>query len=535
MRTESAVCYNKAVMLKTKEVSQDREETQTEKVYPIKKIWVDTRTGLLGVGTNAFVLLQAMLMMAVYILLAVLFRPFFYLSLALTAATAVGVLLCEKDGQSKASWLFVLLISCGSGYIIYFMADRRVCYGNAMRRFGEIRRRTARYAGEFRIENASRAVANDCEYIYRTGGFVPYTNTCTRYFSDGAEAFAEILKRISEARNFVFMEYFMVSDGSLLDELIEIFRDRCAAGVAVRLLYDDVGSAKTLTTATKNRIKEAGVELEVFSKMFSPAHLGLNFRDHRKIVVVDGKTGFVAGCNLTDNCVNRNAMEGIWKDAGVRMDGAAVDGLSLCFMRQWEFATQKSLDFAEYLNLYDAYENTAHVVPYAGGPELGGALCRGVYSTVVTGARERLYIMSPYFIPDSGLFNQIRDKALSGVDVRLVLPSVPDYTFVHRVTCSNAEKLMKCGAKVYYMEGAFVHAKVMLTENCMTVGSVNIDMRAFYQELDNGVYTDDPAVMEGALDDFTRTFRNNVVQEVPEHSVWDRFVTAVCRLISPLL
>lgn len=523
-------------MLKTKEVSQEEnEELQTDKVLPIKKIWVDRRTGLLGVGINAFVLFQAMLMMAVYVLLAVLFVPFFYLSLALTVVTAVGVLLCEKDGQSKASWLFVLLISCGSGYIIYFMADRRVCYGNAMRRFAEIRNRTAHYAGDFSVDNATRAVVNDCEYIYRTGGFVPYTNTRTRYFADGAEAFADILNRISHAQSFVFMEYFMVSDGTLLDELIEIFRDRCAAGVSVRLLYDDVGSAKTLTTATKNRIREAGVELEVFSKMFSPAHLGLNFRDHRKIVVVDGKTGFVAGCNLTDNCVNRNAMEGQWKDAGVRMDGAAVDGLSLCFMRQWEFATQKSLEFDRYLHRYEEHENTAHVVPYAGGPELGGALCRGVYSTVVTGARERLYIMSPYFIPDSGLFNQIRDKALSGVDVRLVLPSVPDYTFVHRVTCANAEKLMKCGAKVYYMEGFFVHAKVMLTENCVTVGSVNIDMRAFYQELDNGVYTDDPAVMEGALADFTDTFCKNPVQEAQEHGLWDKFVTAVCRLISPLL
>lgn len=511
------------------------QRTEDQKPLPIRKIWIDTRTGLKGAATNAFVLFQCILMAAIYALLAILFRPFFYLSVALTVLTAFAVLLCEKDWQCKASWLFVFLITFGCGYIIYFMADKRVCYGSCSRRFADIRRRSARYAGAYVLENASAAVSNDCEYLYRAGGFVPYTNTKTRYFSDGAEVFAEIIRRISSAENFVLMEYFMVSDGSLLDELIGVFENRCAAGVEIKLLYDEVGSAGTLTARTVNRIRAAGVDVEVFSKMLGPANFGMNYRDHRKIVVVDGKTGFVAGCNLTDNCVNRNKMTGVWKDAGVRMDGAAVDGLSLCFLRQWEFATQQNVVYPDYLNRYDTYENATHVVPYAGGPELGGALCRGVYANVVAGARERLYIMSPYFIPDGELYNQIKAKALSGVDVRLVLPAVPDYAYIHRVTRYNAEKLIRLGVKVYYMEGAFVHAKVMLTENCVTVGSVNIDMRAFYQELDNGVYTDDKEVMEGALADFRETFCRNVPQEERPHSLADRFVTDLCRLLSPLL
>lgn len=522
-------------MHRTKAAEREEFPQTNQKVLPIKKVWVDKKTGLLGAATNFFVLFQCFLMIAAYILLAVIFRPFFYISLVLTAVMGVCVLICEHDFQCKASWLFLFLVSFGCGYIIYFMADRRVCYGNAAGRFAEIRSRTAHYAPVPDLGGASTAVSNDCNFIYRTGGFSTYTGTEMQYFADGAEAFSEILKRISTAQSFVFMEYFMVSDGTLLDELIEIFRDRCAAGVTVKLLYDDIGSAKTLTAATKRRIRETGAQFEVFSKMFSPAHFGLNYRDHRKIVVVDGKTGFVAGCNLTDNCVNRNAMTGIWKDAGVRMDGAAVDGLCLCFMRQWEFATQQRLDFGKYLNLYDSYESKSHVAPYAGGPELGGALCRDVYYNVISGARERLYIMSPYFMPDSEMYNQIRNKALSGVDVRLVLPAVPDYEYIYRVTRSNAEKLIKCGVKVYYMEGAFVHAKVMLTENCVTVGSVNIDMRAFYQELDNGVYTDDKAVMDGAMEDFRHTFANNAVQEEQKHGLFDKMLTGICRLVSPLL
>ncbi len=486
-------------------------------------------------GTNMFVLAQCIVMMAIYFGLCYAFNIFFYFCLTLNAVVAICALIFEKDAQCRISWFIVFVISCGCGFIIYFMADKRVCYGAAQRKNKEIRERTACCAAPFSLDDASPAVANDCTYIYNTGEFVPYQNTDIHYYPEGSVVFGEILDTISKAKHFVFMEYFMVSDGTLLDELIEIFTDICAKGVKVRFLYDDEGSSEALRTETIRRVRATGADFQPFSKMFAPANFGLNYRDHRKIVVVDGKTGFVAGCNLTDNCVNRNRMEGYWKDAGVRFEGEGVDGLSICFMRQWELATQEKLDFAAYLKHYDHYESKSYVVPYAGGPELGADLCRGVYVSVIGGAHERLYIMSPYLLPDGNFLEMIEEKAQAGVDVRIVLPSVPDYAYIHRVSKSNAERLMKSGVKIYYREGSFVHAKVMLTENCVTVSSVNLDMRAFYEELDNGVYTNDPGVMEGALEDFRYTFSTNQVAEPEEHGFFDKFYTGICRIISPLL
>ncbi|MCD8308051.1 MAG: phosphatidylserine/phosphatidylglycerophosphate/cardiolipin synthase family protein [Clostridia bacterium] len=508
---------------------------QVAKPLPIKKIWVDKRTGWKGAGTSMFLAFQIAIWALIYITLCVYFPVFFYSCLAINAVVCICAMFFEKDAQCRISWLIVFICSCGCAFIVYFMADRRVCYSGQRKKLREIRQRTDCCAASFDLKDASPAVSNDITYVNNASGFVPYQNTKIKYYSEGSVVFGEIVDTISKAHDFVFMEYFMVSDGTLLEELIKVFDDICSRGVKVRFLYDDQGTAGTLKSDTIKRIKATGVEFEVFNKMFSVANFGLNYRDHRKIVVVDGKTAFVAGCNLTDNCVNRNVMEGYWKDAGVRFEGEAVDGLSTCFMRQWEIATGRALDFNEYLRKYDTYESSSYVMPYAGGPELEADLCRGVYLSLITGAHERLWMSSPYLLPDEAFLDRIIEKAQAGVDVRIVLPSVPDYAYIHRVSKFHAEKVIKAGARVYYMDGAFVHMKVMLTENAMTVGSTNLDMRAFYEELDNGVYTNDPGCMKDAEADFMEIFRANQVADIEEHSVGDKMYTDFCRLISPLL
>ncbi|MCD8293884.1 MAG: phospholipase D-like domain-containing protein [Clostridia bacterium] len=508
---------------------------QVRDPLPIKKIWIDKRTGWKGLGSVFFLVAQCAVWVAIYITLVYFYSWFFYFCLAVNAVVCICAMFFEKDAQCRISWLVLFILSCGCGFIMYFMADKRVCYGGQKKKFKEIRERTDCCLASYDLKDAKPAVSNDITYLNKAAGFVPYQNTKIQYYREGSVVFGEIVDTISEAQDFVFMEYFMVSDGTLLDELIEVFRKICSRGVKVRFLYDDQGSSGALRTETIKRIRAAGVEFEAFSKMFAVANFGLNFRDHRKIVVVDGKTGFVAGCNLTDNCVNRNNMEGYWKDAGVRFEGEAVDGLSICFMRQWEIATGRRLDFNEYLRHYDKYESSSYVMPYAGGPENSTDLCRGVYVSLISGAHERLWMSSPYLLPDEAFLDRIIEKAQAGVDVRIVLPSVPDYAYIHRLTKFHAEKVIKAGAKVYYMDGAFVHMKVMLTENAMTVGSTNLDMRAFFEELDNGVYTNDPGCMRGAEEDFMQIFRENNVADIEEHSLGDKMYTDICRLISPLL
>lgn len=506
-----------------------------EKPKCVHKKWVDFGTGSKAFLTDAFTAAQASLIVLLHAFFALRFVVYFYISVVLTACTAIYVFITEGDTQSKASWLLLFLISFGCGYIIYFLADKRICYGYDRKRYTQIFNRSRPHIGAYEPPATSAAVSNDCEYIYKSGGYIPYTGTDIKYFSDARKLFDNLIGRLEEAQNFIFLEYFIVAEGVLLERLIDVLRRKAAQGVEVRFLCDDVGCQGVLTSSTKKRIKNAGIKLKIFQKLFSPFSFGLNFRDHRKIIVIDGKTGYVGGCNIADECTNQRRMEGIWKDAGVRLDGSAVDGLSLTFLRQWELATREESDYSCYLGRAEKTDNASTVVPYAGGPEISEALCRGVYFNVISSAQQKLYVMSPYLIPDGELFSLIKAKAMSGVDVRIVLPAVPDYPFIYRVTRSNAEKLISFGAKVYFVRNTFVHSKVMLTENCVTVGSVNMDMRAFYQEFDNGVYTDDKCVMSDALSDFERVFAANGEQVPAKHNIFSRLITSLLRVVSPLM
>lgn len=506
-----------------------------EKPKSIHKKWVSPGAALRALFSDFMIVLQLCVLAGVYAYLAYKFRIFWYVSIALTCLTAVYVAIFERDRQSKVSWILLFIASCGCGYIIYFLASKQICYGYNRRKFARISERAENYTDLFRLENASPEVEKDCNYIYESGGYIPYTGTDLKYYSNARALFDNMAARIEKAEKFIFMEFFIVADSVLLDRLISIFRRKSAEGVEIRLLCDDVGCAGMITTTTMKRLKEAGVKVKIFKKLLTVFSFGLNFRDHRKIVVIDGQTGYVGGINVADSYTNEKRMEGIWKDAGLRLDGAAVDGLTLTFLRQWEFATKEWQNFGVYLNHYERTENTAQVVPYAGGPEIKEALCRGVYHSVISGAKERLYVMTPYFIPDSEMYKQIREKAKAGVDVRLVLPAVPDYPFIYRVTRANAERLIKHGVKVYYARGEFVHSKVMLTENCATVGSINMDMRAFYQEFDNGVYTDDGVTMNEIREDFLRVFAFTNPARRKKWNPFGAIINGVLRIVSPLM
>ncbi|MDE6504803.1 MAG: hypothetical protein K2L42_02930 [Clostridia bacterium] len=517
------------------------------KVKRIHKEWVGFGTGLKAVLKDLFIVFQLSLLVALYSAFVYYVPYAFYVCLGLTVLTAVYVGVFEKDIQAKISWILLFAASFGCGFIIYLLASKPVSYGWQRIRFAKIAKRVKLPETEAERENlypaekeAALALAAErektaAESYLNLNGFKTFSGTAGKYYANARAILDNLIARIDAAEKFVFMEFFIVADGVLLDRLVSIFRRKTAEGIPVYMLYDDVGSAGVFSDFMKDTLRAAGVKLKAFANLFSPFYFGLNFRDHKKIVVVDGKTGYAGGFNLIDDCANQRKMEGVWKDSGIRLDGAAVDGLSVAFMRQWELATREKLDPEKFLNNYSREEGLGHFVPYAGGPEIKPYICREVYAKIIDEAEEKLYIMTPYLVPDSGIMKKLIKKAGEGVDVRLVLPGVPDYRYIYRVTTSNARALMKRGIKIYYAGGEFVHSKVMQNEKCAAVGSVNLDMRAFYQEFDNGVLTDDESVMQGITEDFDWIFECNVPETRGKVNPIGALITLVLRIVSPLM
>jgi len=527
--------------MRNEKLNERRREARTHspdaKVVKIRtenKGFVAYKTVLVGI----LILIQMWLMLTIYYGFLNYFRWYQAVAFALSLICAIHVLSSGKDGQTKTVWVLFLIVLSTFGYLVYFLSNEYIFFGWAKRRYKRIFARTEKYTPEYVANNgASKEVKRDADYLWNTGKFAPFTNSRIKYFPSGALLFDDVLEQVKAAEKYIFIEFFIIADGVLFNRFYDILTEKARNGVDVRIICDGLGSQRTLSRKSRNRLKKAGIKLYRFNRFIPRVTFALNLRDHRKIIVIDGKTAYTGGCNLADEYVNEKRMHGYWKDSGVKIEGAAVAGMSLTFLRQWEFLCKKEEDYSPYLSVEPTDGNSV-VIPYADGKDYKDDIGKGVYTNMTAGAKERLYVMTPYFIPDEDTNNLLAQKALSGVDVRILLPDVPDKPYVYSVSLDNAEKLLEYGVKVYRMRHAFVHSKVMLSENCAAVGSVNIDLRSYYNQFENGVYTDDGEFLSDVLNDFENCFRlsTEVTEEnATRNKLPPRILAGILRLFSPLM
>ena len=455
--------------------------------------------------------------------------------LVISIFTAFSVLSSHRNNQAKAVWILFILLFFTFGFAIYFMSNDKYMYARARRRHRDIFARSADYLKQSADVQCSAAMSQSAAYLGNAGQFITYNNTALKYFPSGASLFDDVLESLKTAKSFVFIEYYAIADGVLLGRLWDVLRQKALEGVDVRIIYDDVGS-RAFSHSMRKEMRRCGADVRVFSRLISRFTFAMNYRDHRKIIVVDGRVAYTGGSNIADEYVNEKHMHGYWKDTGLRLEGEAVDSMTLFFLRQWEFITKKKFDYAPYFGRYERFECLGTVTPYVGGPEYGLTICKSMFENVISAARERLYIMTPYFIPDDSIVQSLINKALSGVDVRIILPSVPDKYYVYLVTRDNAEKLIKYGVKIYYYKDSFVHSKLVLTESCAIIGTVNFDMRSFYQQFEDGVVTEDGGALAAVAADFESTFPDC---DNPDKAAKNGLVRAVAitllRFVSPLM
>ena len=522
-----------------KEKITARRERGRSPDYRIVKIRTEGKVGVAKtVFIGVLILLQLALVITLYVGFIAAFRWYMLPAFILSLICCLHVLSSDKNGQEKAIWLLFLTVFYYFGFIAYIIASDKFFFGRAQKRFEKIYSRSAHLTPAYMPpEGVSPQVERDMKYLYEAGGFVPY-RARSEYFPSGAKFFDDVIEELKKAEKFIFIEFFIISDGVLFNRVADILCRKAREGVEVRIIRDGFGSHGTLSGKNIRRLKEAGVKINCFNPLPLHFSFALNLRDHRKIIVIDGKTAYTGGCNLADEYINEKRMHGYWKDAGIRTEGAATDGFTLTFLRQWEFVTKKQENYSPYLGLSGEIGDGDAVVPYADGKDYSAAVAKGVYSNIMSGAGEKLYIMTPYFVPDEDTANLLARKALSGTDVRIVLPAVPDKPYVYSVSVDNAERLIPSGVKVYKMKHAFVHSKVVASEFCAAVGSVNIDLRSYYNQFENGVYTDDKKVMKAVFSDFANTF--DVCEQITEQNsarkkFSHRLVTSLLRLFAPLM
>ncbi len=482
---------------------------------------VRTESNNLGAFKTMFVLFLIFSQAAILILSSLYFHALFggytAITLGISLVLCIYVLSSEFHGHAKAVWIIFLLVCFGFGWIFFLMSDKNILFARSRRKYQKIFLQNKNLQQQTDLSSHENVeIKTACQYLFNTGDFVSYTNSKTTYYPSGAQFFDAVLEEIEKAKEFVFIEYYIVANGILLDKFLSVLKEKVKQGVDVRLIYDDMGSHGTLKRRTKKEIAKAGIKIQDFNRMVPIFNVALNLRDHRKIVIVDGKVSFTGGANLADEYTNEKRMHGYWKDAGIKVEGVATDNFTIAFLSQWQFLTKQKIDCTPFLSKAETFESDGVVVPFVTGPHYKNSIAQNIFSEVISNSKEKLYVMTPYFIPDETITNLLKCKAKAGVDVRLILPGVPDKKFVYDASRNYAEKLMDSGVRVFTFTHSFVHSKIVLTENSAIVGSINMDLRSFGQQFESAVLTDSHSLLKDVNEDFEKTIRYS--EEVTDYN-----------------
>ena len=334
------------------------------------------------------------------------------------------------------------------------------------------------------------AAANQSAYLHKFSGLPIWENTKTIYYPDGLPYWRQLLIDLRSAEKFIFLEYFILGEGAMWNEILMILEEKVKQGVEVRLIYDDVGSVFKLPKGYDQYIEQKGIQCVAFNKLVPIMAIILNNRDHRKIVVIDGKIGYTGGINLSDEYINYETVYGHWKDAGIRIEGDAVWNFTAMFLQIWNISRGKTENFEQYRHFFtEPVEGRGYVQPYGDTPFDEETVGENLYLNMIGYAREYFYAFTPYLVIDNEMCTALKLAAKRGVDVRIVTPGTPDKKMIYWLTQSNYQNLIEAGVKIYQYTPGFIHSKCVLCDDeIAAVGTINFDYRSFYHHFECGIF-----------------------------------------------
>ena len=344
------------------------------------------------------------------------------------------------------------------------------------------------------------------KYLEGSAGYPTAKNTTVRYYRVGEEMYADLLPELEKAEKFIFLEYFIIRPGEMWDGVLEILKRKAAAGVDVRIIYDDMGCIDILPANYNATLEGWGIRTMAFNRFVPAVRLVMNNRDHRKITVIDGKVGFTGGINISDEYINVKERFGHWKDTGLMLKGPGVFNLTLMFLEMWNAFNKDGDGYAEFIP--DSFEecgsaDDGYVLSFSDSPLDNESVGESVYTDMLYQAKDYIYITTPYLAIDSELQTALCMAAKRGVDVRMITPGIPDKKLVYRLTRSYYPTLLRAGVKIYEYTPGFIHAKSFVCDDKLcVVGTINMDYRSLYLHFECGTLMyNNPEIKQVKKDD----------------------------------
>ncbi len=396
----------------------------------------------------------------------------------------------------KMAWIIFILVFPVFSVPVYFIWNTSITVPAFKKRLRQQKRRSAAFLRrdtetEKRLRYADVFHWRQSVFLTKESGYPLYSNTEVEYLSPGEVFLPRLIEELRTARKYIFLEFYILAEGEMWDEIFSVLKQKVRDGVEVKIIFDDFGSAARQYKKFKKNLREAGISYSVFNPIRPSFDIFLNNRNHRKIVVIDGKTAFTGGLNIGDEYINKLERFGYWMDCGACFKGDAVRSFTVMFIEMWNAinSRKKSVNYEKYMvEIFPKCEG--FVQPYSVSPldhdrNPGG----GLYMQMLNSAKDYVYIASPYLVLDSEMTAALCGAALSGIDVRIITPKKWDKWYVHPVTQYYYEQLLESGVKIYEFTPGFIHSKLFVSDDSVaTVGTVNMDYRSFYYNFECGAW-----------------------------------------------
>ncbi len=438
---------------------------------------------------------------------------FYWCCIALSVLAALAIVGSRMEPGYKIAWLLLVLPFPVFGGIFYIMSGGGTIPKRTQKRMQGMLEKSAQALREdFKADDLlplGGDAAGQASYLERRAACPAYTNTETEYFPLGDDAFPRMLEELEKAQKYIFLEYFIIEPGVFWDSILAILERKAAQGVEVRVIYDDMGCMFTLPRDYDEVLAQKGIQCRVFNRFLPVMSLRLNNRDHRKLLIIDGKVGFTGGINLADEYINVRERFGTWKDSSILLEGDAVWSMTVMFLTMWDNIANWDEDFERFRPPAAPVRPwTGYVQPYTDTPLDRETVGQAVYLNMIAKAKNYIYITTPYLVIDVATNTALCNAAKSGVDVRIITPHIPDKRYVFEVTRAHYPPLLEAGVKIYEYTPGFIHAKnFVVDDRFATVGTVNLDYRSLFLHFEDGIWLCEAPCIREIRKDFEETLK----------------------------
>jgi cardiolipin synthase len=451
----------------------------------------------------------------------------------------------RKDPTTTWAWLLIVMVLPGIGFMIYILFGQNLSRQKIFKKkikFDENKRKNLGniYGLNGRNNHGGERFFDLINMNFNHSGAKYTTNNNVDVYMNGNEKFKQLIKDIRNARRYIHVEYYIFKDDMLGRKIISELTKKAESGVEVRLLVDSMGSRKLRRKALKEYMNAGGKFSLFFPGILPHLNTRINYRNHRKIVIVDGKFGYVGGFNVGKEYINKDPEIGFWRDTHIRIEGEAVNDLSERFLLDWCHASEEEIEnYNKYSEEFEKDFGNVGIQIITSGPDHKEEYIRNAYLKLINNAKKSVYLETPYLVPDGPILESLKISALSGVDVRIIIPGKPDHFFMNWAASSYIGELLEAGIKIYSYKNGFIHSKTIVADaTVMSIGTANMDIRSFKLNFEvNAFIYDDRIAKDGELQ-FMKDIKHSeeVTKEIYDsRSVSLRIKESLIRLVSPIL